>query len=75
MARFFEWRVSMSMDEWVLTGGAGRILGCGPDEVRRLERVGILPAVRTSDGVRLFRRADVERVKAERAAVRRRGRR
>jgi excisionase family DNA binding protein len=43
-----------------------RELGCTPATVRLMERRGELPAIRTSSGVRLFRRVDVERVKATR---------
>ena len=43
------------------------------DGVRYFERLGRLPCVRTARGVRLFRRADVERFAAERQVSRRRG--
>ena len=43
------------------------MLDCSNDLVRYLERTGRLRAVRTESGVRLFSRADVERL----AAVRR----
>lgn len=51
--------------EFLLTSGAARLLECTPDGVRYLERTGQLRAVRV-DGVRLFRRADVERLRGER---------
>lgn len=49
------------------TGEAARLLKLSPDMVRWLEREGRLPAQRTTNGVRLFRRSDVERLAAERA--------
>lgn len=52
--------------------GAARILGVTPETVRAYDRRGILPALRTDTGIRLFLRSEVERVAAERAA---RGRR
>ncbi len=51
------------------TGEAARVLGLSPDMVRWIERVGRLPAQRTTNGVRLFRRDDVERLAAERAGA------
>lgn len=51
--------------EYVLTSWVARELGCSPDHVRHLERSGKLPAVR-ANGTRLFRPADVARVKRER---------
>jgi PAS domain S-box-containing protein len=51
-------------------GDAGRILGLSADMVRLLARDGRLPtAVKSVRGVRLFRRADVEALAAERAGV------
>jgi excisionase family DNA binding protein len=48
---------------------ASRILGVTPQTVRLMARQGTLPlATRTEGGMRLFRRADVERLAAERAA-------
>ena len=51
--------------DFVLTRGAARLLNCTPDGVRYLERTGRLRAERV-DGVRLFRRADVEKLRLER---------
>jgi excisionase family DNA binding protein len=51
-----------------LTNDVAKVLNVSPDTVRRLERAGILPALKTSSGVRLFSRADVERLARERAA-------
>ena len=53
----------------ILTGEASRILNVVPDTVRHLERTGRLRAVKTSRGVRLFDRSDVERLARERAAA------
>lgn len=49
-----------------LTNDAARILNVSPDTVRRLERTGVLPALKTAGGVRLFNRTDVERLALER---------
>jgi excisionase family DNA binding protein len=47
---------------------AARVLGLSADSVRVLGDSGRLPALRTVSGRRLFRRADVEHLAAERAA-------
>jgi len=49
------------------TGEAARVLGLSPDMVRLLERDGRLPAQRTTNGLRLFRRGDVEKLADTRA--------
>lgn len=54
-------------DDLMTTEEAGRLLGLSPDMVRWLEREGRLPAQRTTNGLRLFRRAAVEELAAERA--------
>jgi excisionase family DNA binding protein len=41
-------------------------LACSPDNVRRLEREGKLPATKTSTGQRLFDADSVDRLAAER---------
>ncbi len=48
------------------TTDAARIAGVAANTIRLWERLGRLPALRTASGVRLFARADVERVAAER---------
>lgn len=53
-----------------LAAEAARILGVTTSTVRLMESRGELPATRTGDGVRIFDRADVERLAAERAAER-----
>jgi excisionase family DNA binding protein len=55
-------------DELMTVSDAGRILGLSPDMVRRLADEGRLRLMRTVGGVRLFRRADVERLAEERRA-------
>ncbi len=48
---------------------AARILGVVPATVRAMARSGLLPPTAiTEGGIRLFRRADVERLAADRAA-------
>jgi excisionase family DNA binding protein len=54
-------------DDLMTSGEAARVLGLSADMVRWLEREGRLPAQRTTNGFRLFRRCDVERLSAERA--------
>ena len=50
-------------------GDVAADMRCSPDNVRRLEREGVLPAaVKTRRGIRLFRVSDVEKLKRERAA-------
>lgn len=55
-------------DDLMTAVDAGRILNLSVDMVRLLARNGQLAFLRTIRGVRLFRRADVERLAAERAA-------
>lgn len=56
------------MDRYLTTAEAGRILGLTAASVRRLERLGTLPAMATTEGgIRLFRRADVTALARERA--------
>lgn len=56
-------------NDLMTTGEAARVLGLSSDMVRWLEREGRLPAERTTNGVRLFRRGDVEQLERSRAAV------
>ena len=56
-------------DDLMTTGEAARALGLSADMVRLLERGGRLPAQRTTNGLRLFRREDVEKLAAERAGT------
>ncbi len=57
---------SIHDDDLIQTGTASQILGISPSAVQLLERTGKLTARRTDRGVRLFRRADVERFAHER---------
>lgn len=61
--------MTTATSEFLSTGDAARRLGVAPDTVRLWERNGCLPAMRTAGGIRLFRREDVEKVAAERAAA------
>jgi len=58
----------------LLTGEAARLLGVAGATVIAWQRSGKLPALRSESGVRMFRRADVEKLAAERAAKEKRGR-
>jgi excisionase family DNA binding protein len=53
-------------DDLMTVADAAEILGLSVDMVRLLERNGRLPALRTTRGIRLFRRADVDRLAEER---------
>ncbi len=53
-------------DDFCLTADAAKILGCSPSRVAQLARAGRLRHLTTPGGVRLFRRADVAQLKAER---------
>lgn len=54
--------------ELMLVSDVARECGVTPATVKLWERAGRLPAIRTARGVRLFRRSDVEALRAERAA-------
>jgi excisionase family DNA binding protein len=54
--------------DFLMTSDAARELGVARETVLLWERTGRLPAIRTQNGRRLFRRSDVERVKREREA-------
>ena len=49
-----------------LTSQAARAFGVSPETVRLWERRGVLPALKTVGGVRLFDRRDVERLAQQR---------
>jgi DNA-binding transcriptional MerR regulator len=53
---------------WLLTGDVAKALDLSAENVRRLHRIGRLRAAMTANGTRIFERAEVERLKAERAA-------
>jgi hypothetical protein len=42
------------------TADAGRYINRTPDRVRQLERAHVLPAIKTTSGMRLFRIEDLE---------------
>jgi excisionase family DNA binding protein len=52
------------------TSEAAKRLDCSPDNVRRLEREGKLPATKTSTGQRLFDSNAIDCLAAQRAQVR-----
>ena len=58
-------------DDLLMTSDVSRQLLVSGQRVIQLNREGKLPAIRTANGTRLFRRSDVERLKAERAEKRR----
>ncbi len=62
--------VSMSMEphdaQWMTVTDVGRRLDLSGDGVRYLERKGLLQAIRTVGGIRLFCSDEVERVARER---------
>jgi DNA-binding transcriptional MerR regulator len=56
--------------EFLLTSEVSRRCGVSSQTVRMWERTGVLPAAaKTSNGLRLFDRVDVERLARERAAA------
>lgn len=60
----------MPNDTPLTTGGAAKRLKVSTDRVRQLEAEGILPAIRTDSGQRLFAAADVDALAERRAAKR-----
>ena len=46
----------------ILTTEAAQLCSVAPETIRQWERDGILPALKTGRGVRLFDRDDVERI-------------
>ena len=59
---------SSEINEILSTSTAARELNVAAQTVRLWERTGKLPAVKTTDGRRLFSRSDIEKLKRERAA-------
>jgi DNA-binding transcriptional MerR regulator len=49
----------MKDDVFVMASEAARILGRSPDSVKNYADRGLLPAIKTSRGVRLFLKSDV----------------
>lgn len=58
----------MLIAEPMLTSEVADLLGVSPDRVRQLEREGVLLTARTTTGVRIFNRAEVVVVAADREA-------
>lgn len=58
-------------NDFLTTSPAARELGVSAQAVIQWEREGKLHAIRTATGIRLFRREDIERLKAEREEKRR----
>ena len=57
-------------DEVLTTGAVSRRLEVSESTVRKYERDGLLPAIRSSAKARLFRLEDVERLRQLRARAR-----
>ena len=62
-----------TMKKFILTSEASRQLNLTPAGVIAMERRGELPAERTTNGVRLFDAAVVQRIARERARAQERG--
>lgn len=54
------------VQKFLTTTEAARLLDLSSDSIRRYEREGTLSAIRVGKGQRLFDRAEVERLRAER---------
>ena len=48
------------MEVFLTVGDVARLIGKGPQRVRQLEQAGVLKAIRTVSGMRLFAREEVE---------------
>jgi excisionase family DNA binding protein len=57
------------MDDFLTTNAVAKLMNIAPDTVRFYERTGRLVALRTTSGIRLFRREDVEDFIAKRNAI------
>jgi DNA-binding transcriptional MerR regulator len=55
-------------EELLNISDASHIIDCSPSTVRNLEARGLLPAMRTRSGLRLFKLSDVQKAAKERAA-------
>jgi len=58
-------------DIFITSAPAARQLEVSSQTVINWQKSGKLPAIKTSNGVRLFRRSDIERLKSERAEAKR----
>jgi len=61
--------VSENIADYLTTATAARALGIAEQTVRLWVRRGDLPAIRLSSGLRIYRRADVDRLRVARAAA------
>lgn len=61
-------KAKTSDNDFLTTAPAARELGVASQTVIEWERQGKLPAIKTSGGVRLFRREDIEVLKKKRQA-------
>ena len=52
----------LQQDQLLTTTDVARLIGVLSETIRLWENTGKLPAIRTSSGIRLFTRGDVERV-------------
>jgi excisionase family DNA binding protein len=57
----------MAEAEFLSTSEVARLVGVSGDTVRYWARNGLLPAVQSAGGIRLYRRRDVEKIKHERS--------
>jgi DNA-binding transcriptional MerR regulator len=55
-------------EEYLTAGAAAKILNLSSESVRLYERRGLLPAIKASGGLRLFREADIRKFAEERRA-------
>jgi DNA-binding transcriptional MerR regulator len=64
-----EANVNDSPLDFLTTKAAAEILGMSADRVRQLEREGILPCLKSQNGVRMFLRGDVLALDRKRRGV------
>lgn len=62
-------QTNIKRPDFYTTSGVARALGVAESTVRKMHRDGVLPAQLGSDGRRMFQRADIERVLADRARM------
>ena len=62
--------VAATAANFLLTNDAARHLGVSPQTIRMWERTGIIQALKSPRGTRIFSRSDVERLGREREAQR-----
>jgi DNA-binding transcriptional MerR regulator len=59
-------------EDALFTADVAKRLKVSCERVRQLERAGLLPAIKTPGGFRIYRAADVEALRRQRAQARRR---